>query len=290
MDAAQERGQLGLGQGGGGVAGGIAAQERDCGRRVQFAKQPDGARKAALELAGELVDQGHTGLDEILAGPAQRPQDLGGLAVRGQGGQAVAVGAQHISQHIGVGGVGLGPRGPIAAAQRFDLPRGNHHDLEAALQHRLHQRPVGPLDRHPGHSQLGQALDQPGEALAGVGDFEAGPDAAGRVNNAHRVGAVRPVDAGVVRRGWLLHLPPPSCHDHGTAGAGALHRLLIAWRFALPIPRAGLGAPARREPQISPWSSGDERPRRSPNGHRRFIGESHPPSPQPVGSEGRVHP
>jgi hypothetical protein len=57
VQAAQEGSEAGLGEGGGGVAGGIAAQERDGGWRVQLVEQPDGAGKAAFQLAGELVDQ-----------------------------------------------------------------------------------------------------------------------------------------------------------------------------------------------------------------------------------------
>src|SRR5512132_2267076 len=56
VEAAQERGQGGLGEGGGGVAGPIAAQEGDRDRGVQVREQPDGAGKAALQLASELVD------------------------------------------------------------------------------------------------------------------------------------------------------------------------------------------------------------------------------------------
>jgi hypothetical protein len=61
--AAQEGSEAGLGEGGGGVAGGIAAQERDGGWRVQLVEQPDGAGKAAFQLAGELVAQRDSGLD-----------------------------------------------------------------------------------------------------------------------------------------------------------------------------------------------------------------------------------
>jgi hypothetical protein len=224
-----------------------------------------------------------------LCGYATGPAGSWSGRCQGQRGQAVAVGAQHVSQHIGVGGVGLGPRGAIAAAQGLDLPWGHHHDLEASVQHGLDQGAVGPLDGHPVHAQLSQAPTQPGEALAGVGDLEAGSDGTGGVDDADHMELGRPVDPGVVQPGGLLHLGPPSWDDHGTAGAGALGRLLIAWRFALPIPSAGQGAPARREPQISRWSLQDKPARRSPDRHRRFNRESHPPSPQAVGSESRVH-
>jgi hypothetical protein len=62
VDAAQERGQLGLGEAGGGVAGRVAAQEGDRHLRVQVGKQPDRAGKAPLQLGGELVAQRHAGL------------------------------------------------------------------------------------------------------------------------------------------------------------------------------------------------------------------------------------
>jgi hypothetical protein len=251
VQAAQEGSEGGLGEGGGGVAGGIAAQERDGGWRVQLVEQPDGAGEAAFQLAGELVDQRDPGLDQVLAGARQRPQDLGRLAVWGERGQAVAVGAQHISQQQGVGGIGLGPAGPIPAAQALDLPRGDYHHAQVGLQHGFHQRAVGAFDRHAGHPEGAQTLAEPGKALAGVGNLEAGTELAGLVNHADRMGLGRPVDTGVAQLGKLLHLAAPSCQDRGTAGVGALGRLLIAWRSRLHIPRAGRSAPARREPQIS---------------------------------------
>jgi hypothetical protein len=47
VQAAQEGSEAGLGEGGS-VAGGIAAQERDGGWRVQLTEQPDGAGNAAF--------------------------------------------------------------------------------------------------------------------------------------------------------------------------------------------------------------------------------------------------
>ena len=171
-------------------------------------------------LAGELVDQRDPGLDQVLAGARQRPTDLGRLAVWGERGQAVAIGAQHISQHIRVGGIGLGPAGPIPVGQALDLPWGDHHHAQVGLQHSFHQRTVAAFDRHAGHPEGAQTLDEPGKALAGVGDLEAGTDLTGLVNHADRMGLGRPVDTGVVQLGKLLHLAAPSCQDRGTAGVG----------------------------------------------------------------------
>jgi hypothetical protein len=56
----QEGSEGGLGEGGGGVAGAIAAQERDSGWRVQLTEQPDGAGNPAFQLAGELVEASAT--------------------------------------------------------------------------------------------------------------------------------------------------------------------------------------------------------------------------------------
>ena len=172
VQAAQEGSEAGLGEGGGGVAGGIAAQERDGGWRVQLTEQPDGAGKAAFQLAGELVDQRDPGLDQVLAGARQRPQDLGRLAVWGERGQAVAVGAQHISQQVGVGRIGLGPAGPIPAAQALDLPRGDHHHAQVGLQHGFHQRTVGAFDRHAGHPREPRRLMSPVKPLPVLGTWK----------------------------------------------------------------------------------------------------------------------
>jgi hypothetical protein len=60
----------------------------------------------------ELVAEGHQGLLEVLAGARDGPQDLGRVVVVGQWGEAVAVGAQHVGQQVGVGGVGLGTEAP----------------------------------------------------------------------------------------------------------------------------------------------------------------------------------
>ena len=113
MQAAQEGSECGLGEGGGGVAGGIAAQERDSGWRVQLVEQPDGAGKAAFQLAGELVDQRDPGLDQVLAGARQRPQDLGRLAVWGERGQAVGIlGSSPMSLHQIAASVAPSPSEP----------------------------------------------------------------------------------------------------------------------------------------------------------------------------------
>ena len=163
----------------------------------------------------------------------------------------MAIGAQHISQHIRVGGIGLGPAGPIPAGQALDLPWGDHHHAQVGLQHGFHQRTVAAFDRHAGHPEGAQTLAEPGQALAGVGDLEAGTDLTGLVNHADRMGLGRPVDTGVVQLGKLLHLAAPFLPGSGHRRCRGLGRLLIAWRSRLRIPSAGRSAPACREPQIS---------------------------------------
>ncbi len=108
-DAAQERRQADFGEPGRGHGDGIAAQERDRHVGVQSGEQADGAGKDALELRLQLVDQTDPGLDQLFAGSGQGPQHRGGVAVLGQGAQPVSVGAQHVGEQVGVGGVGLGP-------------------------------------------------------------------------------------------------------------------------------------------------------------------------------------
>lgn len=175
------------------------------------------------------------------------------------------------------------PSGPKC----LHLARRDHVDRETLVQQRLHERPIGSFDGDVLNTQLHQALDEPSEALARVGHIEAGPDSTTGLDDTHSVRPRGPVDTGQSLH--LLHLRPPLCEHRGTVGVGTPDRLLIAWRSGSRIPRAGLGAPARRDPLISCWSSKDERIRRYPGGHRGFIKESPGAPSSRVGFPRRVH-
>ena len=148
-DPAQERREPGLGQPGGRVLGGVAAQERDRDVAVQAGEQADRAGETAFQLGLELVDQPDSSLDQLLAGPGQGTQHLGGVAVLGERGKSVSVGAQHVGEQVGVPGVGLRPGAGVAAAQPLDLPRGDHHHPQAGVEQRLDQWAVAAFDRRP---------------------------------------------------------------------------------------------------------------------------------------------
>ena len=64
--------------------------------------------------------------DQVLAGPHRHPQRDGCLASRVSGRSRRPVGAQHVSQHVGVEPVVLVAGRAVAAAQALDLVRGDH--------------------------------------------------------------------------------------------------------------------------------------------------------------------
>jgi hypothetical protein len=259
------------------VLGRVAAQERDRDIAVQAGEQPDRAGEAALQFRGQLVDQTHAGLDQLLAGPRQGAQHLGGGAVLGQRGESVPVGAQHVGEQVGIPGIGLGAGAGVATAQALDLAWGDNEDRQVGVQQRLDQRAVTAFDRHTVDAHFGQSLDQTGECLTGVGDLEACPDLAAAIDDADGVSLTGPVDASekLPGSGWCSHRFVPSCDDGvRTVGVGTPGRMLIAWRSNPHIPSAGLGVPARRLPQISCRSSRDKHRRRSA-ADRRFTGNHH---------------
>ena len=258
------------------MLGGAGTRPR---RRCPAGEQADRAGETAFQLSLELVDQADSSLDQLLAGPGQGTQHLSGFAVLGEWGKSVSVGAQHVGEQVGVSGVGLRPGAGVAAAQPFDLPRGDHHHPQAGVEQRLDQWAVAAFDPDTVHAEFGQPLDQTGEGLAGVGNLEPDGDLAVVVDDADGVGLAGPVDASeqppVISVGSSTHLPDPSCDDGtSTVGVGTPARMLIAWRSNPRIPSAGLGVPARRLPQISSRPSNSKHTRRSATG-RRFTGNHH---------------
>ena len=98
---------------------GVAAQERRIARGCRGGEQPDRAREGQLQLGAELV---HSRLG-LTSGLRVRIALAAGRWRRclGQRGEAVAVGAQHVGEQVGVTGVGLRTGTGVAAAQALSI-------------------------------------------------------------------------------------------------------------------------------------------------------------------------
>ena len=171
--------------------------------------------KTAFQLGGELVDQPDAGLDQLLAGPGQGAQHLGGVAVLGQRGEPVPVGAQHVGEQVGIAGVGLGAGAGVAGAQSLDLAWGDHHDPQAGVEQRLDQRAVAAFDRHPCTLSLVSRLTRPVKVLPVLGISNRARIVAVVVDDADHVGLAGPVDAGeqLSVQSGVHSSSRPSCED-----------------------------------------------------------------------------
>jgi hypothetical protein len=85
--------------------------------------------------------------DEVLAGAAGAAQADCGRAIRGQGCQPGAVGAQGVGQDERVEAVVFVTGRPVAAAQVLDLVRADHRHGDPRIEQDVDDRAVGALDR-----------------------------------------------------------------------------------------------------------------------------------------------
>jgi hypothetical protein len=115
-------------------------------------------------------------------GPGQDLDRLGQVAVVGHWAVVVPVGAHQIGQHLGVRGIGLGPRQAVPIAVAADRQRVDRIDLVAGRDERAGQQPTVGLDpdHHlPGHlGMLADQLVQPSDPGQVITDPAPGQDAA----------------------------------------------------------------------------------------------------------------
>jgi hypothetical protein len=100
---------------------------------------------------------------------AQGEQSIG---LRHERLEAVAVGAQHIGQQIGIRGIALGAVAPVARPGCLDGVGVDRHHCEAGLDKRVDQQARGPLDgqrRRAEASQTALELGKPGGVMGDLG-------------------------------------------------------------------------------------------------------------------------
>ena len=134
----------------GAIRGGVALDEGQCDGRVDVGEDGGGAGPVRVQngsqLIGELYARGH----EVVAPAHEGAQraDLGGL--RGQGLEAVAVGAQQIGQQERVGGVALGAVTAVARSGGLHNVGVDRHDRHTGFDQGVDEQPRGPLDGRGG--------------------------------------------------------------------------------------------------------------------------------------------
>jgi hypothetical protein len=132
-------------------------------------------------------------------GPSQHPDGLDQLAVTGDQPMVVAVGADQVSQDLGVPPVRLGSRGPMAFPVAAGRQRVDRHHLVARRHQRPDQQPTVQLDTDDHLRRLADVVGDQRVQLGEAGDPIGHPPAAehhpGLVQHAHLVVGLGPVHA-----------------------------------------------------------------------------------------------
>jgi hypothetical protein len=128
--------------------GGEPFEEAQRDRAVDVSEQADSAGEDDAQVGPQLVGDRDPVLDEVLAGPHVAAQGDCRRRVGFEAAPAVSVGAQAVSEHVGVGPVGLVAGGAVALPQGLDRPARNHDDLEAGFEQAVDHGSIGTFDRH----------------------------------------------------------------------------------------------------------------------------------------------
>ena len=206
-----------------------------------------GRRARRRRAARELVRERDLRLDQVLAGPGQRPQRFCLVAVGFEQPQPVHVGAGELGEHVGVEAVRLATAGAEAITRGRELVGVDGDDRDTRVEQPVNDEPVRLLDRDPQHLQVGEQPDQRGDPVLAVADPALLKPSALAVDDDQPVlfaGQIKP-------RGALLH----SSSFVSDAGCGPTGE--VPWRMLIGGPSAGLrpvaapGASHRREALVS---------------------------------------
>ena len=178
------------------------------------------------------------------------------------------IGAQQVSQHVGISRIALGVGAAIARPAGLDGVRVDRKDLMAGFDQGIDDQARGPFDGDgQGLAKGSECMPQLAQSLGVVADGQVLEHTALSVDDAHRVRAVGPIQADKNR---IPHGQPPSVWVK-TVRVGRHGGTLINWRsgwvsVALhPVARRGLPAP--RVLQVSFGLSSSQRRGQSPRGH-----------------------
>jgi hypothetical protein len=206
----------------------------------------------AAQLGTQLVREPDTRLDEVLAGPGERPQRLGGVTLGDQYPVAVTVGPGELREHEAVKAVALAARGGEPRAHRRDLVGMDRDDPNARVEQPLDQQPVRSLDRDQLHPDVNQPPAQradPALVMPVAATFD---DPSTLVDHAARVLLAGPIDASKT----LLHSYSFQPSILTAADGEVPWRLLTDGALTARLPVAAQGTSTdRREALVSCWPS-----------------------------------
>ncbi|GIK86957.1 MAG: hypothetical protein BroJett026_24380 [Betaproteobacteria bacterium] len=205
------------------------------------------------------------------------------VALRGQRGEAVAVGAQEIREHVGVGSVALGAMAAVARPGGLDRIRMDRYHVEAGVDQRIDDQPGRALDGDARAAEMPESALQPGKAIRIVLDVEAFTHLAAFIDDSYGVDLTGPVQPGKeVAHGQA----PVSCGMTCRAGSprGSLTDRRSRLHTSALHPVARLGLPAPRRLRVSCGLSRSQRDGQSPRGHgsRSDLSSQSPPSVKPI--------
>ena len=186
----------------GGLGRRVALDEGQRDRRVDVGEDRGCAGPERLQQGAQLVGQLHSGSHQIVATAHQSAQCENLVALRRQGLEAVAVRAQQVSQHVGVGGVALAAVASVARAAGLDSVGVDGNDREAGLDQGVDQQARRSLDGHRRRAEAAQAALQLGQARGVVVDLELLDDPTALVDDAQRVRLAGPVQPGKGSCSW----------------------------------------------------------------------------------------
>ena len=169
-------------------------------------KSPRAPGNTMRQVGTELLHQAAPSCARGPCVPARSRRAIVAGAVGQERPQALAVGAQHVGEDVGVGAVVLVAGEPIAAAQCLDVAAGDDDDPQVRTEQGVDDRAVGPLDGDPADmagSEIGTSLAQTGLVVLDLVTFEYG---AVLVDDADRVAPTWPSRC---RRTWWQNASVP---------------------------------------------------------------------------------
>src|SRR5262249_52162743 len=141
--------------------GRILLEKIHCYARIQITENLYGPRKVLLQSDLELIEQPCFMAYHSLLIPGEHLKLLGLLRVRPKGSEVTMVGPKKLRQYPSIKGVALGltHAKPVPSTiQGLGINRVNHHPM---VQKKIHNSPVGLLDRSPKLHPFSPALTEP---------------------------------------------------------------------------------------------------------------------------------
>src|SRR5271154_41290 len=203
---------------------GESLKKSQCDRGADLVEQRSGARPEAVEQGLQLIRQCDAVSDQIIARAHKRPECLDSVRRRCQWPEAMTVGAQHISQQIGIAQVVLTTRGTITRPARFDRIWMDRHNLVTVGQQSIDNQPRWSFDsdgNRTGRSDFIKLLLKRLQAARIMVNLGLQYNLSCLVHDTYGVGSAAPIQSGK-----KLH-NAPRLHENFRVGRSG--RLLTNW-------------------------------------------------------------